>query len=107
MQFPTKLSVDVNNPASRMLANGDVKVTVTNVSAGGILHVRFRAVLDNRVTAGARPIPNRERNWLRVPLANATHVFVEIPGAPGEYPQKVGTYYTRTGTFLPAKGAIG
>ncbi len=106
MKFPSHLPINTDSPASQMLANGDITVAVSNTLTGGILHVRFRAVLDNRPGVdGNRVNSNTRKNWLRVPLENATHVFLEIPSSPGEYPTKVGTYYTLTSAFFPDKNA--
>jgi hypothetical protein len=38
-----------------------------------------------------------------VPLDDATHVFAEVPNPTGNYPDKIGTFYTRTGKWFADK----
>jgi hypothetical protein len=75
-----------------MFSLGDVRVTVQEGKNGNHITVRFKAILDNREGDG--------RNWLRVPLNEATHVFIEVPNASGEWPDKIGVFYPRTGKFF-------
>jgi hypothetical protein len=83
-----------------MLAAGDVRVTVTDLQRGGEhITVRFKAMMDNRVVDGGRPNPEENKNWIRVPLKDATHVFIEVPRAGGEFPDKIGSFYPKTGRF--------
>jgi hypothetical protein len=75
-----------------MFSAGDVRVTVTERGGGDHITIRFKAILDNREGEG--------RNWLRVPLNEATHVFIEVPNASGDWPDKIGVFYPRTGKFF-------
>lgn len=106
MEFPVSLSTpDEDTRVGRMLSLGDVRVTVTDWETDDHITVRFKAIMDNRVTNGERPMPSESRNWLRAPLKQATHIFLEVPSAGGEYPDKIGTFYPRTGRFFPDKQA--
>jgi len=103
MEFPTQLKADTSTRAGRMLEAGDIRVTVTRLTdspdaTGTHITVRIRAFRDNREG-------ERGKNWLRVPLPEATHVFIEVPNASAEWPDKVGTWYPRTGQFFPDKNA--
>lgn len=100
MEFPHSLHADESTRAGRMLAAGDVRVTVTDVGTDEHITVRFKAILDNRENNGQRPEPSQNKNWVRAPLARATHVFIEVPSAGGTYPDKIGTFYPRTGRFF-------
>ena len=107
MEFPTQLLVDPDTRTGRMLAGGDVRITVEDSNVDGHITIRFKAIFDNRC-AGAdnlRPRPEVKRNWLRVPYDEATHVFVEVPNAGGDYPDKVGTFYPNTGKWFSDKQA--
>jgi hypothetical protein len=101
--FPEKLIADESTRIGRMLNAGDIRVTVTDDVCS--ITIRFKALLDNRFnsTNSTRPRPDQKRNWLRVPLSEATHVFAEVPNPGGNYPEKVGTYYTRTGKWFADK----
>jgi hypothetical protein len=101
--FPEKLIADESTRAGRTLAAGDIRVTVIGYTDD--VTIRFKALLDNRFnsTNSTRPRPDQKRNWLRVPLDEATHVFVEVPNPSGNYPDKVGTFYTRTGKWFADK----
>jgi hypothetical protein len=75
-----------------MLQAGDVRVTVTDIRTGEHITVRFKAMRDNREGEG--------KNWLRVAMdEHPSHVFVEVPSASGDFPDKIGTFYPRTGAF--------
>jgi hypothetical protein len=93
--------------AGRMLAGGDIRVTVTDTDAGEHITVRFKAMRDNRVpaTGGERPVPEENRNWVRSPLTESTHVFIEVPSSSGDFPDKIGTFYPRTGKFYSDRHA--
>lgn len=98
-EFPHRLVAETDTRAGRMFSAGDIRVTVTLPRSRGGDHitVRFKSILDNRDGEG--------RNWLRVPLNEATHVFVEVPNASGEWPDKIGVFYPRTGKFFEDKSA--
>jgi hypothetical protein len=98
--FPEVLEADEKTRAGRMLAAGDVRVTVTYIPTEQHITVRFKALLDNRYADGERPRPNVTKNWIRVPLKEASHVFVEVPRSGGEWPDKIGGFYPRTGRFF-------
>jgi hypothetical protein len=102
--FPEKLIANESTRVGRTLAAGDIRVTVDDGVCS--ITIRFKALLDNRFnsTNSTRPRPDQKRNWLRVPLDEATHVFVEVPNPSGNYPDKVGTFYTRTGKWFADKG---
>jgi hypothetical protein len=100
LTFPPFLDADKETRAGRMLAEGDVRVTVTDSRSDEHITVRFKALLDNRPQSGERPRADDNRNWLRVPLKEASHVFIEVPRAGGEWPDKVGSFYPRTGRFF-------
>lgn len=101
--FPEKLTADWHSRVGRMLAAGDIRVTVTDDVCS--ITIRFKALLDNRFnsTNSTRPRPDQKRNWLRVPLDEATHIFAEVPNPTGNYPDKIGTFYTRTGKWFADK----
>lgn len=104
--FPSQLIADPTTRAGRMFTAGDVRVTVTDTKGGDHITIRFKAILDNRPPqVGTRPRPDEGRNWIRVPLKEATHVFIEVPRAGGDFPDKVATFYPRTGRFFPDSGA--
>jgi len=92
--FPNELIAESDTRAGRMFSAGDIRVTVTSPRSKGGEHItiRFKAIRDNRDGEG--------RNWLRVPLNEATHVFIEVPNANSEWPDKVGVFYPRTGKFF-------
>jgi hypothetical protein len=97
-EFPNQLVAETDTRAGRMFNAGDVRVTISiprnKRSENGETHVtvRFKALRDNRDGEG--------RNWLRVPLNEATHVFIEVPNASGDWPDKIGVFYPRTGKFF-------
>lgn len=93
-EFPHQLVAETDTRAGRMFSAGDVRVTVTQPRklGGDHITIRFKAIRDNREGEG--------RNWLRVPLNEASHVFIEIPSASGDWPDKVGVFYPRTGKFF-------
>lgn len=104
-QFPQHLQPDQETRAGRMLAAGDVRITLTDSRSNEHITVRFKAILDNRPENGERKIPEENRNWVRVPFKDATHVFLEVPSASGDFPDKIGTFYPRTGRFFPDQAA--
>jgi hypothetical protein len=89
-EFPHELVAETDTRAGRMFSAGDVRVTVTQ--RGEHITIRFKALRDNRDGEG--------RNWLRVPLNEASHVFMEVPNSSGEWPDKIGVFYPRTGKFF-------
>lgn len=107
MMFPKELTADESWREGRMLAAGDIRITVTDLESGSHITVRFKSILDNRpgsahpgTTNHDRMRPDEQKNWLRVPLLEASHVFLEVPNVSGEFPDKIGTYYPRTGRFF-------
>jgi hypothetical protein len=93
--FPSFLRADEQTRAGRMLSAGDVRVTVTDLDLESVEHitVRFKATKDNRPSNnGQRPMPDTDRNWVRVPLKDATHVYIEVPNSSSEFPDKIGTF---------------
>lgn len=101
MNFPTIISPDLNTRAGRMLAAGRVKVTVTSQKTGEHITILFKAFADNR----DRQFKENGKNWEPCVYAEATHVFVEVPGASGEWADKVGTYYPRNGRWYDDRNA--
>lgn len=102
--FPEKLIADESTRTGRILSAGDIRVTVIDPEADSIT-IRFKALLDNRFNSNnsTRARPDQKRNWLRVPLDEATHIFAEVPSATGNFPDKIGTFYTRTGKWFADK----
>lgn len=99
MEFPKSLVADETTRAGKMLAAGDVRVTVTSKKTGEHITIRFKAFKDTRDTPG--------KNWTRVPLVEATHVFIEVP-TPGNswaWADKVGTFYPQSQRFFIADNA--
>lgn len=96
MNFPNILTADTDTRAGRMLAAGQVTATVKSLKTGDHITLKFRCIADNR----DRQYDDASRkNWIACPLADATHVFVEVPGASGDWADKVGTFYPRTGKW--------
>lgn len=94
MGFPSRLEAHEETRAGRMLAAGDVRVTVTDAESKEHVTVRFKAMLDNRDGRAGEG-----KRWLRVPLEEATHIFIEVPNASGDFPDKIGTFYPKTGRW--------
>lgn len=97
VEFPSTLSPVTSTRAGRMLEQGDVRVTVTSHDTGRHITIRFKAFKDTRNVPG--------KNWTRVPLAEATHVFVEVPAADGDWADKVGTFYPDGGRWYTDRSA--
>jgi hypothetical protein len=72
---------DIAEPAALALQAGRLCMTVESKKTGEHITVRATA----KAKKGAR--------WQRVPFAEATHVFCDVPGPEGAFPDKVGTYY--------------
>ncbi len=87
----TSLNANLNTRAGRMLAAGDVRVTVTSKDSGQHITIRFKAFAKN---------DGPGKRWKRVPLDQASHVFVEVPSASGEWSDKVGTFYPKSGKWF-------
>jgi len=92
----TSLHANLNTRAGRMLAAGDVRVTVTSKDSGQHITIRFKAFAKNEGPG---------KRWIRVPLEEASHVFVEVPNASGEWSDKVGTFYPKSGRWYNANTA--
>lgn len=103
MEFPRTLTADHDTRAGRMLAAGDVRVTVKMVKNGEHITYRFKCFADNRER---QYDPESSKNWVRCPLALATHVFIEVPTPDDDgWADKVGTFYPRTGRFYADNNA--
>lgn len=86
--FPHLMAPGPNNRANRMLDAGQVRVTVTSKATGQHITVRFKASA------------KRDGRWTSVPLADASHVFVEVPNASDTMlNDKIGTFYPDRGSF--------
>lgn len=109
MDFPTHIIPDPETRAGRMLLAGQVRVTVTSKATGEHITIRFKAALDNRENTKAghrpRPRPDLKKNWPNVPLAEATHVFIDVPTPDDGFGDKVGTHYPLTGKFYSDRSA--
>lgn len=88
--FPSTITPDLNTRAGRMLDAGDVRVTVTSSRTGEHITIRFKA--HRKDEAG-------KKRWPRCPLAEASHVFVEVPNPDG-WGDKVGTFYPESGRWF-------
>lgn len=95
MQFPKHLEAQPDSRAGRMLAAGNVTVTVTSWKTGQHVTVRLKCNVDNR----DRTYKANGKNWEKCPLEDATHVFIDVPAADGGFGDKIGTFYPKTGTF--------
>jgi len=78
-----------------MLAAGRVKVTVTSTKTGEHITILFKAFADNR----DGQFKQGGKRWMPCVYDEATHVFVEVPGASGEWADKVGTFYPNSGRW--------
>ena len=86
-----------------MLAAGRVKVTVTSAKTGEHITILFKAFADNR----EGQFKQGGKRWEPCVYDEATHVFIEVPGASGDWADKVGTYYPRSGKFYEDHSADG
>jgi hypothetical protein len=99
--FPHPFTPDLTTRAGRMMATGRVKVTATLEDRSHVT-ILFKAFADNR----DRDFDDTVRkNWVPCSLEKASHVFVEVPNASGEWNDKVGTFYPRTGRWYSADNA--
>lgn len=101
MNFPNTLSPDLDTRAGRMLAAGRVKVTVTSKETGEHITILFKAFADNR----NGEFKENGKRWEPCVLSEASHVFTEVPGASGEWADKVGTFYPRSGKWYSDNNA--
>lgn len=102
MYFPHPLQPDESHRAGRMMMAGRVKVTVTSPTTGEHITILLKCIADNRRRQFK---PAVDKNWIECTLPDATHVFAEVPNASGEWNDKVGTYYPKTGKWFSADGA--
>jgi len=100
MEFPATITPDLDTRVGRMTAAGDLRATVTSKNTGEHITIRFKAFKDTREQEG--------KNWTRVPLEDATHVFVEVPTPDSDgWADKVGTFYPKSGKWFSDDRADG
>ena len=75
-----------------MLLAGNLTMTVTSLKTGD--HITVKCACKRKSNSG----------WERSGYAEATHVFLSVPSA-GGWPDKIGTYYPKTGRLYPAADA--
>lgn len=97
MNFPQYLEARPDTRAGRMLATGQVRITVKSHKTGQHITVRFKCTADNRDRAFAQ---DDNRNWVPCGLSKASHVFIDVPRPDGDWADKVGTYYPQSGCFF-------
>lgn len=102
MYFPHPFHPDESTRAGRMMMAGRVKVTMTSPTTGDHITILFKCIADNR---NRQYKGNVDKNWIECSYPDATHVFAEVPNASGEWNDKVGTYYPRTGKWFDADRA--
>lgn len=106
MNFPHPFTPDMATRAGRMMAAGRCKVTMVNQANVPQTHVTilFQSVADNRDRTA---FPDVNKNWVDCQLADATHVFAEVPTPSGQWNDKIGTYYpkSRDGRWYDADNA--
>lgn len=94
--FPKQIVPDEETRAGRMFAAGQLVATVLNTLSREHVTIKFRCIADNR---DRQYDSNSTKNWIPCTYADATHVFVEVPSAGGEWADKIGTFYPRTGRW--------
>lgn len=102
LDFPHPFTPDTKVRAGRMMAAGRVKLTMTTLASGEHITVLYKCFADNRNRQYDSEI---SKNWVEAPLEWATHVFAEVPRPSGEWNDKIGTYYPRTGKWFDADDA--
>lgn len=101
MQFPSPFTPDPQHRAGRMMLAGRVKVTMTSV-AGEHITVALKCFADNRKREYDS---DKQKNWVECPLADASHIFVEVPRPDGGWADKIGTFYPKTHRWYDADNA--
>lgn len=103
MNFPHPFTPDMITRAGRMMTAGRCKVTMTYPS-GEHITILFQAVADNRDRSA---FPKENKNWVDCQLADASHLFAEVPTPSGKWNDKLGTYYpkSRDGRWYDADNA--
>lgn len=98
MDFPNPFTPDEKHRAGRMMSAGRVTVTVTPEDGGEHITVLLKSYVDNR----DRAYKEDGKNWEACSLAEASHVFCEVPRPSSEWNDKIGTFYPRTGRWFDA-----
>lgn len=93
MNFPHPFVPDMSTRAGRMMAAGRCKVTLTRDGTDDHITVLFQAVADNRDRTYD---PQQNKNWVDCEMADATHLFAEVPTPSGGWNDKIGTYYPKS-----------
>jgi hypothetical protein len=78
-----------------------INFTPSNENAFGVALLAGRVVgtvqgSTGHITVRATCKAKREGSWATVPYEKATHVFLDVPGADGDFADKIGTYYPPT-----------
>lgn len=98
MEFPTNLTLDPQTRAGRMLAAGNVVVTVTSVKTGDHITVKVASRFKNE--------SGRGKKWQPAGPDEATHIFMSVRSADDAgWDDKIGTYYPRNGRFYEDRKA--
>src|SRR3954470_8065623 len=98
MDFPNPFTPDEKHRAGRMMSAGRVTVTVTPEDGGEHITILLKSYVDNR----DRAYKEDGKNWEACSLAEASHVFCEVPRPSSEWNDKIGTFYPRTGRWFDA-----
>jgi Family of unknown function (DUF6011) len=102
VDFPTPFVPDMSTRAGRMMSAGRCKVTVTRKETEEHITVFFNCFADNR---NKEFDSENSKRWVNCQLADATHVFVEVPTPSGQYNDKIGTFYPRGNKWYEADNA--
>jgi hypothetical protein len=102
MDFPHPFVPDMATRAGRMMSAGRCKVTVMNAAMQEHFTVLYVCFADNREK---QYDPNSNKRWMTCELADATHLFAEVPTPSGSFNDKIGTYYPNTGRWYDANEA--
>lgn len=98
MEFPTHLNLDLDTRAGRMLAAGNVVVTVKSLKTGEHITVKLASRLKND--------SGRGKKWQPAGPDEATHIFASVRSADrAGWDDKIGTYYPRNGRFYEDNNA--
>lgn len=99
MEFPAVLNPGQNTRAGRMIEQGGrVVVSVRSKKTGEHISIKFQCCRKNE--------SGRGKKWPKVPLGEATHVFISVPNASDAgWDDKVGTFYPRSHRFYEADNA--
>jgi hypothetical protein len=102
MQFPSPFTPDPQHRAGRMMLAGRVKVTCASEKHNWHITVALKCFADNR---NRQFDAEKQKNWVECQLADATHIFVEVPRPDGGYADKIGTFYPRSNRWYDADNA--